>query len=72
MRLRVLAAQIAPVTIARTPLFIEAGWRDEITVFRKTEAEYFLRQGWTVESALNRLANFRFSRTRLLVRHEPP
>ena len=43
-----------------TPSFIEAGWRNKTTRFRKTEAEYFSREGWTVESAWHRLANIRF------------
>jgi hypothetical protein len=44
-------------------LCIEAGWREKIRNLRKTEVEYFARQDWTVESALNRLAKFDFSRT---------
>jgi hypothetical protein len=41
-------------------LCTEAGWRKEIRNLRKTEVKYFSRQDWTVESALNRLANFVF------------
>jgi hypothetical protein len=48
-----------------TPLFIEAGWRDGNTYFGKTEEIYFSRRDWTVESALNRLTKFDFSRTRI-------
>jgi hypothetical protein len=56
------------VTIARTSLFIEAGWQDKITFFWKTEYKYFCVPDWTGESALNRLTNFdhprmRFSRS---------
>jgi hypothetical protein len=34
--------------------------------FGKTEAKYFSREDWTVESALNSLMNFDFSRIRFL------
>jgi hypothetical protein len=54
------------VTIAIRPSLVEAGWREEITDFGKTEAEYFSREDWTVESALNCFTKFDFARTRFL------
>jgi hypothetical protein len=50
--------------LAITSSCIEAGWRDKIIHFRKTESEYFSRRGVTVESILHRIANIRFFRTR--------
>jgi hypothetical protein len=47
-----------------TPLLVEAGWRDEITYFGKTEAKYFSREDWTVASTLNCFAKFDFARRR--------
>jgi hypothetical protein len=29
---------------------VEAGWRDETTYFRKTEAQYFSREDWQAKS----------------------
>jgi hypothetical protein len=40
----------------------EAGRRQWITIFRKTEVQYFSRQDWTADSPLNWLANFDSSR----------
>jgi hypothetical protein len=42
----------------------EAGWREQITYFGKTEAKYFSREDWTVESTLNCFVKFDFTRTR--------
>jgi hypothetical protein len=53
------------VTIAIRPSLVEAGWRDETTDFGKTEAKYFSREDWTVESTLNCFMNFDFARMRL-------
>jgi hypothetical protein len=52
------------VTIAIRPSLVEAGQQDEITDFGKTEAIYFCRDIWTVESALNRLVKIDFTRTK--------
>jgi hypothetical protein len=38
------------VTIAIRPSLVEAGWRDETTYFRKTEAQYFSREDWQAKS----------------------
>ena len=45
------------VTIGRTPLCIGTGCGDEITNFRKTEAKYFSRKGWTAIREARRRAN---------------
>jgi hypothetical protein len=43
---------------------MSAGRRERTTYFRKPECKYFCAEDWTVESALELLANFDFSRTR--------
>ena len=42
------------------PLFIEAGWRGKKHMFPKNGSKIFSQQGWTVETALHRIANVRF------------
>jgi hypothetical protein len=53
-----------------TPL-AEAGRRQATIFSRKTEAEYFSQQGWTVESALNHLAKFESRRTIFVISEAP-
>src|SRR5438034_10423157 len=58
------------VTIAIRPSLVEAGWREEIIYFRKTEA-LFWREDWTTQISLNCLTKFDFRRTRHCPRFEP-
>jgi hypothetical protein len=51
------------LTIGQNALFNRGGMARGCIVFRKTEADYFPRRGWTVESVLKALTNFDFSRT---------
>jgi hypothetical protein len=46
----------------RTPLFDEAGWREEDTNFGKGKADYLSRAGWTTQITLNRLVKLVFAR----------
>jgi hypothetical protein len=53
------------VTIARTPLLLEAGCDEEASELRECKAEYFLREDWTTQISLNEHANFDFWRSRI-------
>src|SRR5690242_11030841 len=59
---RIPASRVVTMRIRPSP--IEAGLREQIIHFCKSEALYFSTGDWTAESPLNLLANFDFSRTR--------
>jgi hypothetical protein len=59
------------VTIGRNVPLVEAGCGQECTVSDFRKQKYFWRQDWTVDSALNPLANFDFWRSRFGVVWRP-
>ena len=56
------ATRTPRIVTTRTPLFDEAGWREDGLICGKCETVYFRRTIWTAQITLNWLTKFDFAR----------
>jgi hypothetical protein len=57
------ATRTPRIVTTRTPLFDEAGWREDGADLGEMRAVYFCRAIWTTQIALKWLAKFDFARS---------